>query len=95
MYAIKHMQILKFQVLIEEKEYLKDQREKTGPKGNFQLGPILKYAVKKYKKNPAEAERLDRQQQDSSCVASLTSNIFPLTFSLKKQWMTVLSQGKI
>ena len=53
MYArpiIKHMQILKFQVPIEEREYLKDQRQKIGPKGSFQLGPIDKDAVKRYKK---------------------------------------------
>ena len=40
MYArpvIKHMQILKFQVHIEKREYLKDQRQKIGPKGSFQL----------------------------------------------------------
>ena len=76
------MQILKFQVLIEEKEYLKDQRQKIGSKGSFQLGPIDKDAVKRYKKNSAEAERLDMLQQDSSCVASSTSDIFPS----KKQW---------
>ena len=39
-HVIKHMQILKFQVLIKEREYLYDQRKKTGPKGSFQLGPI-------------------------------------------------------
>ena len=52
MYArpvIKHMQILKFQVPIEEREYLKDQREKTGPTGSFKLGPIDKDAVKNTK----------------------------------------------
>ena len=40
MYArpvIKQMQILKFQVPIEKKEYLKDQREKIGPKSNKNL----------------------------------------------------------
>ena len=32
---------------MEEKEDLKDQRGKTGPKGSYQLGPINKDAIKK------------------------------------------------
>ena len=63
-------------------EPTKDQREETGPKSSFQLGPIDKDAVKNYKnKISADAERLDRQQQDSSYVASSTSDIFPQTSS--------------
>ncbi len=41
------MQISQFQVPIEKREYLKDQKEKTGAKDNSQLGSIDKYAVKK------------------------------------------------
>ena len=55
-------------------------------KRQFPLGPIDKDVVKKKKKkkkkkNLAEAEKFDRQQQDCSCVASSTSDIFPLTSS--------------
>ena len=38
MYArpvIKHIQILKYQIPIEERKYLKDQRQKIGRKINF------------------------------------------------------------
>lgn len=37
-------------VPVEDREYLKDQRCKIGPKGTFQLGPIDKCAIKKSKK---------------------------------------------
>lgn len=36
-----------FQVPVEEREYLKDQRTKIGPKGSFQLGPIDRDALKR------------------------------------------------
>ena len=48
--VIKHMQILKFQVPIEEKEYLKDQRQKIGPKGSFSLDLLTKMLSKDTKK---------------------------------------------
>ena len=56
--GIKLMQILKFPVLIEEKEYLKDQRKKTSSKGSFHPAPTAKDAVKKKKKDSVEAKKL-------------------------------------
>ena len=44
------MQILKFLLPIEKREYFKAQRKKTGQKGSFQLGPIDKDAFKNTKK---------------------------------------------
>lgn len=68
-------------VPIEEREYLKTQREKPGPKDCFQLGKKSekKHAVKKYKKSAAETEKLDRQierqqQQDSTQIAYLSDS---------------------
>ena len=48
---------------MEEREYLRDRRAKKGPKGSFQLGPVDKAAVKRDKRTPAEAERLQKQTQ--------------------------------
>ena len=39
-----------FQVPVKDREYLKDQRGKIGPKGSFQLGPEDQSAIKKCKK---------------------------------------------
>ena len=44
-----------FQVPVEEREYLKDQRTKIGPKGTFQLGPIDRDALKRSRR---ESQRL-------------------------------------
>jgi hypothetical protein len=35
------------QVPVEERQYLRDQRNKIGPKGSFQLGSVDKTAVKR------------------------------------------------
>ena len=48
-----------FQVSIEDRAYLKDQRGKIGPKGTFQLGPTDKTAIKKCRR---EGERLSQQK---------------------------------
>ena len=45
----QYMLTLLFQVPVEEREYLKDQRAKIGPKGTFQLGLIDKAGVKNVK----------------------------------------------
>jgi hypothetical protein len=50
-------------VPLEEREYLRDQRAKTTPKGSFQLGSVDKAAVKRDKRVETEAERLQSQIQ--------------------------------
>ena len=59
-------------VPVEEREYLRDQRAKKGSKGSFQLGPIDKAAVKRDKRTPAEAERLQKQTQKQQEVDVVT-----------------------
>lgn len=57
-----------FQVPVEDREYLKDQRAKIGPKGSFQLGPVDKTAIQKPEKSVVEGER--QKQIYSSPIAS-------------------------
>ena len=57
---------------MEEREYSGDQRAKKGPKGSFQLGPVDKAAVKRDKRTPAEAERLQKQTQKQQEVDMAT-----------------------
>lgn len=61
-------------VPLEDREYLKDQREKTGPKGSYQLGPIDKDAIKKYKRKSAEVERQSERQEQASPNISIQSS---------------------
>ena len=59
---------------MEEREYLRDQRAKKGSKGSFQLGPVDEAAVKRDKRTPAEAERLQKtQKQQEVDVATFAS----------------------
>jgi hypothetical protein len=50
-------------VPLEERDYMKDQRGKQGPKGAFQLGSLDQEAVKRMRRAEAEAERLKRKKQ--------------------------------
>ena len=59
-------------VPVEEREYLRDQRAKKGPKSSFQLGPVDKAAVKRDKRNPVEAERLQKHTQKQQEVDMAT-----------------------
>ncbi|CAI9727512.1 Hypothetical predicted protein [Octopus vulgaris] len=64
-----------FKVLVEEREYLRDQRAKIGPKGSFQFGSVDNAAVKRNQRVVAKAERLQKQiqQQQEVDLASLAS----------------------
>jgi len=73
----------KKKVPVEEREYLRDQRAKIGPKGCFQLGPVDKDATKRDQRAAVEAERLRHQIQkqkeaDMATYASTSSHDIPL-----------------
>ena len=59
-------------VPVEERKCLRDRRAKKGPKGSFHLGPVDKAAVKRDKRTPAEAERLQKQTEKQQEVAVAT-----------------------
>lgn len=50
-------------VPIEEREYLRDQRAKMGPKGSFQLGTVDKQAVTRQEKHSKETARTEAQRR--------------------------------
>lgn len=62
-------------VPLEEREYLKDQRAKHGPKGSFQLGSVDQEAVKTMRRAEAEIERLKRKKQAKDLPSTSTSHV--------------------
>ena len=51
------------QVPVEERQYLRDQRNKIGPKGSFQLGSVDKTAVKRDVNAGRKVKQLQNQFQ--------------------------------
>ena len=67
------------QVPLEDCEYLKDQREKVGPKGSLQLGPVDKEASKKrsrvqsrVEQAKSQLEQLEQQEQEVELLGDLS-----------------------
>ena len=63
---------------IEEREYLRDQRSKIGPRGSFQLGPTDKGAAKRRKLSATKVRQYDaynkkQQLQEESVFATVSS----------------------
>ena len=70
-------------VPLEERQYLKDQREKIGPKGSFQLGPVDMTAVKRDQKaadakERFQAQHLKQKEDDFATFASTSSQEIPI-----------------
>ena len=74
MYLLLNMQILKFSGSHRRQRILKRNRgKKQGQKGNYQLGPIDKDAIKKHTKMSAEVES-ERQEQASPNISMQSSS---------------------
>ena len=63
---------------IEEREYLRDQRSKIGPRGSFQLGPTDKGAAKRQKLSATKVRQYDacnkkQQLQEERVLATVSS----------------------
>ena len=66
------------QVPKQDREYLRDQRAKIGPKGSFQLGYVDQSDVKRCQRTAAEGERLRRQIQKQQEV------VFTFAFTINQ-----------
>ena len=65
---------------MEDREYLKDQRGKVGPKGTFQLGPVDKSAIKKSKKE-REGSRKNLHSSPKASTSNLRGNVSSPSYS--------------
>lgn len=65
----------KKKVPVEDREYLRDQRTKIGPKGSFQLGLVNTAAAKRDQMSLGEADKLQRhiQKKQWEALATFTS----------------------
>jgi hypothetical protein len=54
---------------LDEREYLKDQRLKIGPKGRFQLGTVDQRSVLKDRRTAALRDRIDVRIQHQTDVS--------------------------